>query len=211
MFGRYYVPSQFSEHVDFVYPGVVTADSKDTSALRRRRASQAKRQAEKDKPIRYSRGTKRQEANCSEVATPECIAALYSIPPADKAHPNNSMGFFQKGSWYQNKDLDVFFAAYAPNIPQGTRPLNLSINEAVWHYDETDPYVSQPDESDLDLDIAYPIIYPQTTTVYQTDDEYYTLYSSNGYFGIFNTFLDAIDGVSSLPFSSLSSLFSPIL
>ncbi|KAI4864437.1 subtilisin-like protein [Hypoxylon rubiginosum] len=180
---EYYVPSQFSEHVDFIYPGVVTADSKNPGSLKRRPT------------LKAARGnTKRQQSNCSDAATPECIAALYSIPPADKAHPNNSMGFFQKGSWYQEKDLDLFFETYAPNIPQGTRPLNLSINQIVWHYNENDTYVSQPDEADLDLDMAYPIIYPQTTTVYQVDDEYYNLHSSNAYFGIFNTFLDAIDG-----------------
>ena len=143
---------------------------------------------------------RRRESNCSEVATPECIAKLYDIPPAEKAHPNNSMGFFQKGSWYQEKDLDLFFKTYAAHIPQGTRPRNLSINQAVWHYNEDDPLVSQPDEADLDLDIAYPIIYPQTATVYQVDDDYYTLHSANGYFGLFNTFLDAIDGVSSCHF-----------
>lgn len=72
----------------------------------------------------------------------------------------------------------------------------MSIDLATWHYNENDTYVSWPDEADLDLDVAYPIIYPQTTTIYQVDDEYYNLHSANGYFGIFNTFLDAIDGVS---------------
>jgi tripeptidyl-peptidase-1 len=141
---------------------------------------------------------KRQLAsNCSELVTPECIAALYSIPPADKANPNNSLGIFQKASWYQNKDLDLFFSAYAPNIPQGTRPLNLSIDLVVWHYDENDTTISVPDEADLDLNVAFPIIYPQVPTVFQTDDDYYNLYGAS-YLGIFNTFLDAIDGVSCL-------------
>ncbi|KAI1371567.1 subtilisin-like protein [Hypoxylon crocopeplum] len=187
---EYHIPAQLSEHIDFVYPGIVTADSKGTKSLKRQRSLPTRQ----NKTV-GSRGIgKRQPSNCSEIATPECIATLYDIPPGDKAHPNNSMGFFQKGSWYQEKDLDVFFEAYAPNIPQGNRPLNLSINQAVWHYNENDTNISQPNEADLDLDVAYPIIYPQTTTVYQTDDEYYTLYSSNGYFGLFNTFLDAIDG-----------------
>ena len=48
-------------------------------------------------------------------------------------------------------------------------------------------------ESDLDFELAIPIIYPQTTTLYQTDD---ALYSSGNIStgGIFNTFLDALDG-----------------
>ncbi|KAI1076648.1 subtilisin-like protein [Whalleya microplaca] len=189
---EYRVPAQLSEHIDFIYPGVVTADSKNSDSLRRwRRALQGI----PNSVIRSRGGSKRQQsADCSELATPECIAKLYKIPAADKAHPNNSMGFFQKGSWYQEKDLDLFFKTYASNIPQGTRPLNLSINEAVWHYNENDTTISQPAEADLDLDIAYPIIYPQTATVYQVDDDYYNIYSQNSYYGIFNTFLDAIDG-----------------
>lgn len=69
-----------------------------------------KRLARREKPGLMKRVTKRQEeADCSEVATPECVAALYNIPPADKAHPNNSMGLYQKTSFYQERDLDLFF------------------------------------------------------------------------------------------------------
>lgn len=199
---RYHVPAQLSEHIDFIYPGVVMAESKGPRRERRQPGPQER----KTRSMSRYRHERRQQPNCSEIATPECIAKLYDIPPADKAHHHNSMGFFQKGSWYQEGDLDLFFKTYAPHIPQGTRPLNLSINQAVWHYNEDDPYVSQPDEADLDLDVAYPIIYPQTTTVYQTDDDYYTLHSSNAYFGLFNTFLDAIDGVSPCRFLRISSL-----
>ncbi|KAI0880916.1 subtilisin-like protein [Annulohypoxylon maeteangense] len=187
---EYHVPAQLSEHVDFVYPGVAKAESRKSNSLARRR----KRETRQHKTIRPGKLIGRQESNCSAVATPECIAKLYKIPPADKAHPNNSMGIFQKQSWYQERDLDLFFKTYAPNIPQGTRPQNLSIDLAVWHYNENDTHVSYPDEADLDLDVAYPIIYPQKATIYQVDDEYYNLHSANAYFGLFNTFLDAIDG-----------------
>lgn len=47
-------------------------------------------------------------------------------------------------------------------------------------------------ESSLDLDSAWPLIWPQNTVLYQTDDEYYE-YSFN-FTGFWNTFLDAIDG-----------------
>ncbi|KAI1458579.1 subtilisin-like protein [Annulohypoxylon moriforme] len=187
---EYHVPAQLSEHIDFVYPGVATAESRKSNNLARR----SKRQTRQRKTTRPGRLIGRQDSNCSAVATPDCIAKMYKIPPADKAHPNNSMGIFQKGSWYQEQDLDLFFKSYVPNIPQGTRPQNLSIDLNVWHYNENDTYVSYPDEADLDLDVAYPIVYPQKVTIYQVDDEYYNLYSANGYFGLFNTFLDAIDG-----------------
>lgn len=142
---------------------------------------------------------KRQDTpSCSEVVTPQCIADLYEIPPADKAHPNNSFGLYERECWYQDEDLDLFFANYAPGIPEGTRPLNLSIDLAVWHYNESDTSISIPTEADLDTEVAYPIIYPQTVTVYQVDDEYYHLYQVQ-YTGLFNTFLDAIDSVGLVP------------
>ena len=47
-------------------------------------------------------------------------------------------------------------------------------------------------ESDLDFELAYPLIYPQTIKLFQVDEKVYT---NNGqYPGIFNNFLDAIDG-----------------
>lgn len=49
-------------------------------------------------------------------------------------------------------------------------------------------------ESDLDFELSFPIIYPQGITLYQADDAYYANSSSSGGYGIFNTFLDAIDG-----------------
>lgn len=48
-------------------------------------------------------------------------------------------------------------------------------------------------ESNLDLQISYPIIYPQNSIIFQVDDLAYTegLQNSSGFL---NTFLDAIDG-----------------
>lgn len=47
-------------------------------------------------------------------------------------------------------------------------------------------------ESDLDFQIAYPIIWPQNTVLFQSDDP---VYQANYTFrGFLNTFLDAIDG-----------------
>jgi len=48
-------------------------------------------------------------------------------------------------------------------------------------------------ESDLDFELAFPIVYPQNITLYQVDDTYYSEGYSNAT-GNFNTFFDAIDG-----------------
>ncbi|KAH6660863.1 peptidase S8/S53 domain-containing protein [Truncatella angustata] len=186
---EYHIPSDLSEHIDFVYPGVVMAESTMYLSSKRRTngGSTTKSQS-------IVKSYKRQNStDCSQLVTPQCIADLYEIPPADKANPNNSMGLYERECWYQDEDLDLFFESYAPNIPQGTRPLNLSIDLAAWHYNESDSSISIPGEADLDIDVAYPIVYPQSLTVYQVDDEYYHLYQVQ-YTGLFNTFLDAIDG-----------------
>ena len=48
-------------------------------------------------------------------------------------------------------------------------------------------------ESDLDFQISYPIIYPQNSILFQTDDIYYATGQQPSQ-GFLNTFLDAIDG-----------------
>lgn len=49
-------------------------------------------------------------------------------------------------------------------------------------------------ESGLDFQLTYPLIYPQTITLYQTDDIYYSMGLEQPSTGGFNTFLDALDG-----------------
>ena len=48
-------------------------------------------------------------------------------------------------------------------------------------------------ESDLDFQISYPIIYPQNSILFQTDDILYATGQEPSQ-GFLNTFLDAIDG-----------------
>ena len=45
----------------------------------------------------------------------------------------------------------------------------------------------------MDFQISYPIIYPQNSILFQTDDIFYALGLQNSS-GFLNTFLDAIDG-----------------
>lgn len=183
----YRVPEELAEHIDFVFPGVVLGEIKNSPGATTSRS---------DIQQRVPKKLRRQQtanATCADLVTPACIKEVYGIPAADKGHPNNSMGIFEQSSWYQNDDLDLFFEAYVPEIPQGTRPRNLSIDEAAWFYDDAGDVYNFPDEADLDIQVAWPIIYPQNVTVFQVDDVYYNWYSSTK-LGIFNTFLDALDG-----------------
>lgn len=74
------------------------------------------------------------------------------------------------------------------NIPKGTAPTLDAIDGAV-----APVAVSAAGaESNLDFQIAYPIIYPQKAVLFQTDDP---VYENNYVFeGFLNTFLDALDG-----------------
>ena len=70
----------------------------------------------------------------------------------------------------------------------GTSPILEAIDGAVAPV----PVAEAGAESDLDFQISYPIIYPQNSILFQTDDP---VYENNYVFnGFLNNFLDAIDG-----------------
>jgi len=74
------------------------------------------------------------------------------------------------------------------NIPAGTSPKLDAIDGAVAPVS----VLNAGPESDLDFQISYPLIYPQGTILYQTDDP--VVEANYTYSGFFNNFLDAIDG-----------------
>lgn len=74
------------------------------------------------------------------------------------------------------------------NIPNGTHPILKAIDGAV----APKSVSAAGPESDLDFQISYPIIWPQNSVLFQTDDPVYE--GDYTYVGILNNFLDAIDG-----------------
>lgn len=141
-------------------------------------------------------------AHCDTDITPACIKALYQIPDATRASPTNSLGVFEEQSFaYSQEDLDMFFTSYAPNVPNGTHPTPAFIDGGTAPVSKSDADA----ESDIDLAITLSLIYPQSITLYQTDDPAYR-FGFTGFNGLFNTFLDALDGVSCYHASSESVL-----
>lgn len=128
-------------------------------------------------------------AVCQVAAIPLCIKTLYNITTPTKNAAGNQLGIFEDlNDKYSQTDLNDFFASLAPNIPQGTHPTLDSVDGA------TAPVAvaNAGAESDLDFQISYPIIYPQNSILFQTDDD---AYEANYTFeGFLNNFLDAIDG-----------------
>ncbi|MCJ1386575.1 hypothetical protein MMC17_009701 [Xylographa soralifera] len=188
---EYHAPAHIQQHIDYITPGIRLVDSLERRRIKRNTPNQDARRAASN--IHEFGGQINELGNlstCDTVITPACIAALYQVPPGDKAHPLNAMGIYEFGDDYGNTSLDLFFATFAPHIPQGTRPTEADI-------DFTDSATVQHQESgeaDTDFDVAYPLVYPQTLTIFQTDDPYYSEYWANEYRGLFNDFLDGIDG-----------------
>ncbi|PYH90287.1 aorsin [Aspergillus ellipticus CBS 707.79] len=179
---EYRVPQTVQKHIDYVKPGVLLPfASKKNRAAKRTRTY---------KPSRKVAANASSLSTCDELITPACVAALYKIPPTSpNVSASNSLGIFEEGDYYAQEDLDLFFANYTPYIPQGTHPKPAFIDGA----EAPVPVEYAGAESDLDMQLAYPIIYPQTITLYQTDDYNY----ASGEIetdGFFNTFLDAVDG-----------------
>lgn len=129
---------------------------------------------------------------CSYNMTPPCIKAMYSIPDASKARKGNALGLYEQGDYFAKSDLDLYYAHFAPWVPQGTYPTPALIDGANYSVPDYSPL--NTGESDIDIDMAYSLIYPQSVTLYQVDDQLYEpeeVATTN----LFNTFLDALDGV----------------
>ncbi|OKL59359.1 Aorsin [Talaromyces atroroseus] len=188
---QYHVPQAIQEHIDYINPGIglpVTTKEKPAYGKRATKRSSKFTRPRKFRSVEDWFGS--DLANCDVQITPDCVAALYEIPPANQnVNPNNSLGIFEEGDYYAQEDLNLFFRNLSSNIPQGTHPIPAFIDGA-----EAPVNVSEAGgESDLDFELAFPIIYPQTITLYQTDDSNYAL-ADTPTSGFFNTFLDALDG-----------------
>ncbi|BDD60315.1 hypothetical protein MPDQ_004698 [Monascus purpureus] len=192
---QYRVPSSVQGDIDYVVPGIIMKSPLVTG--NRRPAATKKRSAVPASKARSAVPKSRQEGkrsqsidpSCGSLITPDCISNLYQIPEAKTAQPGNELGIFEQSDSYSQEDLDLFFTKYSPWIPNGTHPILNSIDGGKAPV----PTYYAGAESELDFELAFPIVYPQSITLYQTQ-----VGNLNGSWempeGIFNPFLDAIDG-----------------
>ena len=121
---------------------------------------------------------------CNEQITPDCIRALYQFSAGTTANSQNSYGIVEyTPQSYLPGDLDIFFSNFSTK-QIGARPTLKSIDGGVLL--NTNQSFEINGESDLDLQVAMSLIYPQTVTLFQVGD----LIEGAS----FNNFLDAIDG-----------------
>ena len=199
-FHRYSLPNHVREHVDYITPGLkllTPSGSRQDPELHKRIFGVTTQGKHLLKPILKALPQTLASllalplsALCDVAAIPLCIKTLYNITTPTKSAAGNQLGIFEDlDDMYSQTDLNLFFGTLAPQIPQGTHPTLDGIDGA------TAPVANVANagaESDLDFQISYPIIYPQNSILFQTDDD---VYEANYTFdGFLNNFLDAIDG-----------------
>lgn len=197
---EYHVPEHVQPHIDYITPGIRLL------ANERRRPSKrslAKRDfglppllAELPALLSVLLGEPLTTL-CSAAITPECIMTMYNISAANSAVKGNELGIFEDlADYYAQEDLNLFFASLQPRIPQGTHPILEGVDGGT--APNPTGVVGAGPESDLDFQISYPLIWPQNSILFQTDD---SVYEANYTFeGFFNNFLDAVSLMSNILF-----------
>ena len=194
---EYSIPSYLTEHVDFVYPTVhfdakVKRNNDNADALDKRTINPGKDKS-LGKPTSFSLpklghympSSKiiTELANCDTQIVPDCLRALYRFPKGSSSNPKNSYGIVEyTPQAYLEKDLDLFFSNFS-KAQVGDRPTLDSIDGGVLQHQAKG--FDYNGESDLDLEYAMTLVYPQQVTLYQAGD----LIEGAS----FNNFLDAID------------------
>ena len=129
---------------------------------------------------------------------------MYNITHGTLAAPGNELGIFTgkclstkrmidrlrliEGDVWDPYALEIFLTEYAPNIPNTTTPIIKSIDGNVFADDNEGIAMAGM------LELSYPIIWPQNSKVFLTDDTYYEALPYSVTEAIGNTFLDALDG-----------------
>lgn len=182
------------EHIDFVKPGVHGLELRDSESSVQKRTFRGRNGSLP--PILQQLTLPLQEllgnllGLCGLAITPPCINAMYNITEGTTAAKGNELGVYEDlGDIYSQTDLDLFFTSIYSKIPTGTHPELKAVDGALAPENST---LKAGAESNLDFQISYPLIWPQNSILFQTNDPVYSAnYSSPGFL---NTFLDAIDG-----------------
>lgn len=196
---QYHVPKHVREHIDYISPGIklMAPVESHSSQLRSSMGKLVELDSRNLHHVQEHGTVPNVDPNdvstCDELITPACVAALYKIPPGSSKIRGNSLGIFESElQFYTQKDLNAFFTTYSPQIKNGTHPIGANIDGGQ---QKTTDLLQAGPEVALDLQLAYPIVYPQEITLYDVDDFIVQANQLDTYTFGFNTFLDALDGV----------------
>ncbi|KAI2632647.1 putative alkaline serine protease AorO [Hypomontagnella submonticulosa] len=221
---EYHVPKHIQEHIDYITPGIKLmgygntqqpppkkreernsrtgprlsqkiSESEIANLMSERSKHGPSQSASSVQPADVASGNYTLPGGCDQYVTPDCIRSMYGIPKGTKKHPDNRMGIFQSlGQHYTQYDLDKFFWSFTSEIPNGTHPELFSVDGGQG---PTTSLRLAGSEANLDFQMAYGLIWPQDTVLYQVDDEWYqSIYQTDpaAYTGFFNNLWNAIDG-----------------
>jgi tripeptidyl-peptidase I len=169
---KYHLPLHIQPHVDFVLPGVRMVPGGVKKAV----SQPPKKRHTLAVAASYPGLPKLNSSSCNAYVTPSCIKNQYGISNGTTAASGNSLGIYASDNeHYSVADLNAFWQTLWPPIPQGTKPTDDLIDGAVSPANPTaSPVVPVgAGEADLDVEMAWPIVYPQKITVFQVDDQWY--------------------------------------
>lgn len=87
--------------------------------------------------------------NCGVNITPVCIKALCDLPNLNISDTANRMGVYEEYDAFAQADIDLFFAHFAPWVPQGTSPNVVSVDGGTAPVAASS--VRNSGESDIDI------------------------------------------------------------
>ncbi|EMD66283.1 hypothetical protein COCSADRAFT_169238 [Bipolaris sorokiniana ND90Pr] len=195
----YYVPASVGEHVDFIWPGIILSHQMEDAgrnALQKRGAPVAhpiKQQGAPVVPLPLESKLESSTVACSNnhsALEPACIRDLYGVPqgPAP-SNPNYTHAIYTSGNdKYKQEDLDIFWSAFAPEVPKGTVPKQILIDGAA----DTRSMNTSGGELFVDLALTVPLVAPNTITIISPDDP--VAQADTALTGGANSMLEAFDG-----------------
>ena len=191
---RYHVPKEIQGHIDYITPGVklVATQTHSSRAVEKRKLQNLARGRVSPVPPGDANYDPNDLSKCSGHVSPQCVRAMYNFTQATLAQPGNELGIYETGddaAYLSPLDLNSFFTLFDQRIPNNTFPIVEGVDGAKNIKNEGVAGV----EAAIDFQISYPIIYPQKSILFITDDVYYESLSYPKK-GILNNFLDAIDG-----------------
>ena len=162
---EYQLPAHLTKHVDFVTPGVKLS-SRPTSTQHGSPSKLLKKRQQLGSTLTPKEVKALNLSTCDKVITPECIRALYKIPANDGApQATDGLGIFGVNATYLQSDLDLFFANAYPAIPPGTQTRTVLLNGAKVLRKPDEDSADFIAESDGDVQVAWPLLYPQNITL----------------------------------------------
>jgi len=195
---EYHVPQHVRKHIDYITPGINLISTK-TADIRGRalRKRDDHRISDTSIPIGIDTDTlalapSYNLSSCGDLMTPYCLMVMYNISLGTTNVTGNELGIYEgDDQTFAQSTLNLFYKKFATYVPKGTKPVIAGIDGGGALYPVT-PTEAGYSETDLDLEAAIPLIYPQGVILFQTDDKHY---ETNGtYAGFLNNFFDAIDG-----------------